>query len=120
MPTSGSYNFKLSAKAKDGLIEDPIDLERGEWAWIDRTTDYEAVGIKESCRWLMIYAGCPDCGQPMTLYRRRGAGEAKGHDIDGQGNIRPSVLHSFPVNGVEQCGFHTQPTKLLGFMDLRK
>jgi hypothetical protein len=119
MPTSGSYAFKLAAKAKGGLIEDPMDLERGEWAWIDRTADFEAAGIKEKVRWLMIYACCPDCGQPMTLYRKRGQGEVKGHNISPAGDISPSVLHSWPVNGVEQCGFHTQPTKLLGFVDLR-
>jgi hypothetical protein len=119
MPTTGAYEFKLAAKAKDGLVEDAPDLERGEWAWIDRTTDYNAAGVKEPCRWLMIYACCPDCGEPMTLYRRRGGGEAKGHDIDKTGNISPSVLHTWQVNGIERCGFHTQPTKLLGFVDLR-
>lgn len=119
MPTTGAYDFKLAAKAKEGVIDDAYDLEPGEWAWIDRTTDYEEAGVKFKDRWLMIYAGCPDCKQPMTLYRRRSQGEAKGHDIDAKGNIRPSVLHTWPVNGVEQCGFHTQPTRLLGFVDLR-
>lgn len=113
MPTEGKYEFRLAAAAVDGVIQDAIDLQPGEWAWIDRTADVGMPG------WLMIYACCPDCKQPLTLYRRRGAGEMAGHDIDAQGNISPSVLHSWPVNGVEQCGFHTQPTKLLGFKDKR-
>mgnify|MGYP003578845527 CR=1 FL=1 len=67
----------------------------------------------------MIYACCPDCGHAMTLYRKRGDFEPKGHDIDASGNISPSVLHSWTMNGAEQCGFHTMPTKLLGFMEKR-
>lgn len=119
MPTTGSYEFKLAPAAIDGLIEDENQIQKGEWAWIDRTADYEAGGVKEICRWLMIYARCPDCGFFATLYRKRGEGEAKGHDIDSAGNISPSVLHTWQMDGIEQCGFHTQPTKLLGFVDLR-
>lgn len=119
MPRSGAYEFKLAAKAVDGLIKNEFELARGEWAWIDRTAEYVAAGVAEKCRWLMIYACCPDCGNALTLYRRRGAGEPKGHDIDAQGNISPSVLHTWKMNDVEQCGFHTQPTKLLGFVDRR-
>jgi uncharacterized protein YbaR (Trm112 family) len=119
MPTTGYYEFKLAPKAKGGVIEDENDILPGEWAWIDRTADYEGPDFKGTVRWLMIYACCPDCKQPLTLYRRRGAGEPKGHDIDSQGNISPSVLHSWICEGVEKCGFHTMPTKLLGFVDLR-
>ncbi len=119
MPTTGSYQFKLAAKASGGVIADGLDLEPGEWAWIDRTQDYEVDGIKAGTRWLMIYACCPDCKQHLCLYRKRGENEGRGHDIDAQGNISPSVLHTWVVAGVEQCGFHTQPTKLLGFIDLR-
>lgn len=119
MPTTGAYEFKLAPKAVSGVVKDENDIAVGEWAWIDRTADYEAGGVKESCRWLMIYARCPDCKELCTLYRRRGAGEVKGHDIDKNGNVSPSVLHTWQVNGVEQCGFHTMPTRLLGFVDLR-
>jgi hypothetical protein len=119
MPTGGSYEFKLAKKSKDGFIEDAYDLERGEWGWIDRTQEFQDAGVTEKVRWLMIYACCPDCGEPMTLYRKRGSGEPAGHNIDPQGNISPSVLHSWIVKGVEQCGFHTQPTKLLGFIERR-
>lgn len=113
MPTSGPYEFRLAAKAVGGLIEDALDLGRGEWAWIDRSGDVGQPG------WLMIYACCPDCGEPLTLYRRRGESEPAGHSIDAQGNVHPSVLHSYIVGGVEQCGFHTMPTRLLGFVDRR-
>lgn len=119
MPTAGAYEFKRAAASADGLVSDEKAIQKGEWAWIDRTADYLAAGVKETCRWLMIYARCPDCGFLCTLYRKRGPGEAKGHDIDSQGNISPSVLHTWPVDGVEQCGFHTSPTRLLGFVDRR-
>jgi hypothetical protein len=119
MPTTGSYEFKVAPAAVDGLIQDENHIGKGEWAWIDRTAEFENAGVKDTCRWLMIYARCPDCGFLCTVYRKRGAGEAKGHDIDATGNISPSVLHTWQVDGVEQCGFHTQPTKLLGFVDRR-
>ncbi len=133
MPTTGSYQFKLAPKAIGGIIQNEMEILPGEWAWIDRTVDYQAADLKETAqaqaipwkqqsdRWLMIYACCPDCKLPVTLYRRRGAGEGKGHDIDAQGNISPSVLHSYMFGDppVERCGFHTQPTKLLDFIDLR-
>ena len=47
MPTQGSYEFKLAAKAVDGLIKDAFLLERGEWAWVDRTAEYVAAGVAE-------------------------------------------------------------------------
>lgn len=119
MPTTGAYEFKLASIAKDGLVEDERAhlIPRGEWAWIDRTAEFAALG--EPGRFLMIYAMCPDCGELMTLYRKRGEGEAASHKIDSDGNLYPSVLHTWQVAGVEQCGFHTQPTRLLGFVDLR-
>ena len=112
MPTSGAYEFKLAGSAKDGLVKDENTIQKGEWGWIDRTG--------KTC-WLMIFARCPDCGELMTLYRKRGDKEAQGHDIDAQGNISPSVLHSWMYGNppVERCGFHTQPTRLLGFTDKR-
>lgn len=112
MPTTGAYEFRIARAAKDGLVENENLILKGEWTWIDRGEDGEP-------RWLLVYMRCPDCGHLITLWRKRGEGEAEGHQIDAQGNISPSVLHSYPVNGVEQCGFHTQPTKLLDFVDKR-
>lgn len=112
MATTGSYEFKLSEKAKDGAVEDSAHLARGEWAWTDRKT-------VDGNRWLMLHACCPDCGMAVGLWRKYGDGKPVGHDIDAQGNVHPSVLHSYHVDGKETCGFHTMPTKLLGFVDLR-
>lgn len=119
MPTAGSYEFKLAAAAQDGLVEDShVDqIKPGEWAWIDRSADFADL-VDSYC--LMIYARCPDCTQLMTLYRKRGDSEPKGHTIDAGGNVTPSVLHTWQSNGVEQCGFHTAPTKLVGFVERRK
>lgn len=119
MPTLGRYEFKLAAAAKDGFLPDSnIDqMKPGEWAWIDRSADLSDLA-DSYC--LMIYACCPDCSQLMTLYRKRGDSEAQGHMIDITGNVSPSVLHTWKVNGVEQCGFHSIPTRLLGFMERRK
>ncbi len=100
MPTTGAYEFILSDKAKHGIVSDAMLLGRGEWAWVDRQVDEK--------RWLMVNACCPDCGHPMTLWRRLEGTEASGHTIDSAGNVRPSVLHSYKVDGVERCGFHTQ------------
>ncbi len=111
MPTTGSYEFRLSDKAKDGVVKDAVELQRGEWAWVDRTT--------VDRRYLMLNACCPDCGLAIGLWRKYGVDEPIGHSIDSEGNVRPSVLHSYKVDGVEKCGFHTQPTKLIGFIDLR-
>jgi hypothetical protein len=119
MPTTGSYKFNLAKKAQGGVIADENDIEKGEWAWIDRTADYKGADFQGQVRWLMIYARCPDCGEFATLWRRRGSGEPQGHDIDGHGNVKPSILHSWKVKDVEQCGFHTYPTQLLSFTDLR-
>ncbi len=121
MPTTGSYSFKLAAKAVKGVVENDSDIAVGEWAWVDRTTEWEEAGVKHTKRHLMIYARDPDCRELCTLWRRFGDSEAHGHDIDAHGNISPSVLHTWPYGDPpqERCGFHTQPTKLLGFVDLR-
>jgi len=41
--------------------------------------------------------------------------------FDAQGNVTPSVFHQWPYGDPprERCGFHTQPTKLLDFVDIR-
>lgn len=112
MPTSGAYEFKLAPAAKEGLIEDEMKIEIGEWAWVEKE-------ISKDRPWKAIYAKCPDCRHLMTLWRGFGS-DRKGHVIDGSGNVSPSVLHSYVVGGMEQCGFHTMPTKLLDFIDRRK
>lgn len=111
MPTVGSYEFNLASFALNGFVDDDRahEMKRGEWAWIDRGE----FG-------LMIYAMCPDCGNLMTLYRKRGDQEPQGHKIDNVGGLHPSVLHSYKEAGVELCGFHTMPTRLLGFVDKRQ
>ena len=111
MPTSGSYEFKLSEKAKNGIVEDATFLLPGEWGWDLR--------VIEGSRYLMLVARCPDCKHPMTLYRQFSDKPPEGHGIDASGVVTPSVLHKYPVDGVETCGFHTQPTKLLDFVDVR-
>jgi hypothetical protein len=111
MPTSGAYEFKLAQTAKDGLVEDEMTIQTGEWGWNERE-------VAEGHFWRSIYAKCPDCGNLITIWRSFDR-EVKGHQVDKDGNIHPSVGHSYRVNGVEQCGFHTQPTKLLGFIDRR-
>ena len=106
MPTTGAYEFKLAAKAVNACVpDDHLEyMEKGEWAWVDRTQDY-------GC---LLMHRCPDCGQLGQLWSKD-----KGHTIDAQGNVRPSVAHNYTVGGVNQCGFHTQPTRLLSFVDLR-
>jgi hypothetical protein len=116
VPTTGAYDFRPALAAVNGVIQDELAIGKGEWAYIDRTLDFADIGRG---RVLMIYLNCPDCGHLMTVYRKRGETEAKGHRIDAAGNISPSVLHTWKVDGVEQCGFHTSPTRLLGFVDLR-
>lgn len=107
MPTTGAYEFRLAAKAVDGMIpDDHLEwIEDGEWAWIDKKDGPEG--------WLLMHR-CPDCHEFGTLWAYN-----RGHTIDAQGNISPSVAHSWKYAGVERCGFHTQPTKLLGFVDKR-
>lgn len=114
MPTTGYYEFKLAVKAIDGFIEhgrELQDLKPGEWAWV------KMEGLGDD-RYLLLYLMCPDCKSPATLWRRFKE-QVVGHNIDAQGNVSPSILHNWIENGIEKCGFHTQPTKLLGFMDKR-
>jgi hypothetical protein len=121
MPTTGAYSFKRAAKANSkGVVADEKDIAVGEWAWICRTVDWEDAGEKKEKHYLLIYLRDPDCCELATLWRRFGT-EIHGHDIDSQGNVHPSVLHNWPYGDppVERCGFHTQPTKLLDFVDLR-
>jgi hypothetical protein len=109
MPTTGAYEFKLAAAALAGIIVDENNIQRGEWAWVDRTQDW-ADGTR---RWLIVYARCPDCGFLSTVWRV-GAPAGHDHELDGAGILTPSVQCPH-----EPCGFHTQPTKLLNFIDLR-
>lgn len=114
MPTSGAYEFKLSPKAVGGVIEDEMGMLPGEWAWVQKDI------LGTDGKFVAIYACCPDCGLLMTLWRRFGfIDEPKGHQVDAQGNVNPSVLHRYVVDGVDRCGFHTMPTRLLDFVDLR-
>jgi len=114
MPTIGYYEFKpVNAQALIvGDVSSPDMLPPGTWAWVDRSEDLGE-------RFVCIYMTCPDCKGLATLGHKRGDKPWVGHDIDAAGNISPSVLHSWKMEGVEQCGFHTQPTKLLGFVDRR-
>lgn len=107
MARTGAFDFKLAEGARDGAVEDENKIGPGCWAWIDRT------GTE---RWLFIYARCPDCACLGTLWYRRGDKGGRGHDIDAAGNVSPSVQET--CQHVE-CGFHTQPTRLLGFVDRR-
>lgn len=91
----------------DGVIpDDHLEwIEDGEWAWID--VREKGIG------WLLMHR-CPDCHEFGTLWQN-----GRGHTIDLEGNVTPSVLHSYKYAGVEKCGFHSIPTKLDGFTDKR-
>ena len=108
MPTTGAYEFKLAACAIEGIVEDELKMTFGEWGWHK---------VPEN-GFLAVYACCPDCGFLICLWRRFGD-QVVGHQLDSQGNLHPSVAHSYKVADEEKCGFHTQPTKLLNFVDLR-
>jgi len=110
MPTSGSYEFKRADKAVNGIVQDERDIGIGEWAWLDRGAEEEP-----NRRYLLLIRD-PDCQMEGTLWF-----QGKGHQIDAQGNVSPSILHSWKYGDppVEKCGFHTQPTKLLDFVDHR-
>lgn len=99
---TGAYEFKLAPAAVAGVVpDDHLELiGKGEWAWVDRTQDYG---------WLLLHR-CPDCGCLGSLWQKD-----KGHTIDAEGNVSPSVLERC----YHECGFHTQPTKLLSFVDAR-
>lgn len=111
MSYDGPYTFKLFPKAIDGFVEEELQIAPGEWAWHRK----DVGGVP----FLAIYCCCPDCGLLMTIWRRFGTSDVKGHQIDGAGNVSPSVLHSYKESGVEKCGFHSIPTKLEGFVDKR-
>ena len=110
MPTTGSYEFRRAAKSVNGVVQSEMDIAPGEWAWHDRGADEEP-----KRRYILLLCD-PDCKMPSTLWF-----QGKGHTIDAQGNVTPSVYHKWPYGDppVEQCGFHTQPTKLLEFVDKR-
>jgi hypothetical protein len=109
MATVGAYEFKPAEGARDGAIDDENKIGRGCWAWLDRTTPER--------RWLSIYLRCPDCGILATLWRSFGD-QSSGHAIDAAGNVSPSVGCPHKPDGTP-CGFHTQPTRLVGFVDRR-
>jgi hypothetical protein len=115
MPTTGAYEFKPANQEAliVGDVTSPDMLPPGTWAWVDRSEPDE--------RFLAIYMTCPDCKGLASLGWKRGDKPWQGHGIDAQGNISPSVLHTWKYGDppVEQCGFHTEPTKLLGFVDKR-
>lgn len=115
MPTTGAYEFKLCGHAQGGVVDDENLIARGEWSWIDRTQEWGAHDLLPGGkrRWLMVYARCPDCGLLSTLWRI-GSPPGHSHEIDCQGNLSPSVQCSH-----DGCLFHTQPTRLLNFQDLR-
>lgn len=122
MPVNGPYDFKRAAKADStGVVEDENNIAVGEWAWIRRPIKWTQDGIEHEKLWLLIYLRDPDCKTLCTLWRRLGPEAAHGHDIDGQGNVHPSVLHQWPYGDppAERCGFHSMPTRLLDFVDLR-
>jgi hypothetical protein len=116
MPSTGAYEFKPhnAAALIVGDVSSPDVLLPGTWAWVDRT---EELGE----RFLTIYMTCPDCKGLASLGYKRGDKPWHGHNIDPAGNISPSVLHSWKYGNppVEKCGFHTQPTKLVGFVERR-
>jgi hypothetical protein len=121
MPVNGAYNFKRAAKGDaTGLVTDENHIGIGEWAWIKFRIECGENGVSDEKDYLLIYLRDPDCRELSTLWRRFGTA-VKGHTIDGQGNVSPSVLHNFPYGDppVERCGFHSIPTKLLDFVDLR-
>lgn len=113
MSTEGAYVFKRSALAVNGLVPDESAhlIEPGAWAWVRKTW-------ADGPDFLAVYCMCPDCGHLMTVWRKFGD-EVRGHRLDADGSLHPSVLHTWKDNGVEQCGFHTIPTKLADFIDLR-
>lgn len=110
MPTTGAYEFKRAVKSVDGVVLIENDIAVGEWAWFDRGAEEE-----RGKRYILLIRD-PDCKIQATLWF-----QGKGHAIDAQGNVSPSVAHSWKYGDppVEKCGFHTQPTKLLDFVDHR-
>jgi hypothetical protein len=117
MPTTGAYQFRKAQKADArGVVPDENDIAVGEWGW-----EIRAIKLEEGEKhYLLLMLRDPDCKELCTLWRRFGT-DVKGHDIDAQGNVTPSVFHQWPYGDPprERCGFHTQPTKLLDFVDIR-
>lgn len=119
MPVNGPYQFKRAAKADaQGVIADENEIGVDEWAWfrISIQSNKPAAEMQH----LMLLIRDPDCKELATIWRRFGT-DAKGHQIDGQGNVHPSILHTWPYGEppVERCGFHSIPTRLLDFVDVR-
>lgn len=111
MPTTGSYELKLAPKAENGFVPDERiepDIGPGEWAWIDKSYIFDG-----RRKFYMVCFRCPDCKFMGTIWRHTAAGGSEGHTIDAEGIVRPSIGCG------HNCGFHTQPTKLLGFVDKR-
>lgn len=110
MPTTGAYEFKRAIASQNGVVVDENRIQVGEWAWLDRGAEEEP-----SKRYILLLRD-PDCQMQATLWF-----QGKGHSIDAQGNVSPSVAHSWKYGDPpqERCGFHTQPTRLLDFVDLR-
>lgn len=119
MATAGAYIFRRAkAASPEGVIQDENAIQAGEWAWIDRSSEWPEEAQKQACsRWLMIYARCPDCGHLSTVWRL-GAPAGHNHDLSIDGELQPSVQCDHTV-GAGKCGFHTHPTRLEGFTDLR-
>jgi hypothetical protein len=109
MATTGAYVFKLCPHAIDGVVADENMIGVGEWAWVERD------------KLRMVLMRDPDCKELATLWIQYESSEQRGHQIDAQGNVNPSVLHNWHYGDppVERCGFHTQPTRLDGFVDRR-
>lgn len=112
MPTSGAYDFKRAAKSVNGVVQSELDIAPGEWAWHDRGADEEP-----RRRYILLICD-PDCKLPSTLIFPN---VKANFTIDTQGNITPSVHHKWPYGDppTECCGFHTQPTRLLDWVELR-
>lgn len=108
MPTTGSYSFERAEKSTNGEIKREDYIARGEWAWVDRTQDFG-----DGSRHFMVYCRCPDCGLLATVWRV-GSPPGESHELSADGILTPSVQCPHGA-----CGFHTQPTKLLDFIDIR-
>lgn len=112
MPVNGPYQFRRAAKSDArGMIDDENEIQVDEWAWVRRPGDPE---------FLMLLLRDPDCRMLATIWRRFGS-DVKGHQIDAQGNVHPSILHTWLYGDppAERCGFHSMPTRLLDFTDIR-
>ena len=108
MPTVGAYEFRRSPKAINGVIRREDEISNGEWAWVDRTHDFG-----DGTNHFMVYCRCPDCGLLATVWRVESP-PGHDHELSAAGELTPSV--QCPHGS---CGFHTQPTKLLDFVDRR-